>query len=227
MHILAIETTDLSGSVAALDGDRLLQSRELPAEPRSAATLAPAIDELLSAVGWKAVDIKLIAVAKGPGSFTGLRVGVTTAKLLAYAIGAEVIGVGTLDAIAWQAPAEVNKLWTVLDAQRQQLFACQFQRDAANFWQAVGVPHIVDQARWLDELSIGSIVSGPGLAKMVDRLPVVVEPLDESVWRPRADTVGRLGWQRYQSGQRDTIWSLAPEYFRLSAAEEKQRQTQP
>jgi tRNA threonylcarbamoyladenosine biosynthesis protein TsaB len=223
MRILAIETTDLSGSVAALDGDRVLESRELPTEPRSAATLAPAIDELLLAVSWKPSDVKLVAVATGPGSFTGLRVGVTTAKLLAYSVGAEVIGVGTLDAIAWQAPADVNQLWTVIDAQRQQLFACQFERDTAGRWQALHAPQIVDQARWLDELSPDSIVSGPVLGKLNDRLPVGVRPLDEPVWTPRAATVGLIGWQRFQMSHRDTIWSLAPQYYRLSAAEEKQR----
>jgi tRNA threonylcarbamoyladenosine biosynthesis protein TsaB len=227
MRILAIETTDLSGSVAVLDGHRLLESRELPTEPRSAATLAPAIDELLSAVGWKSSDVKLIAVATGPGSFTGLRVGVTTAKLLAYAVGAEVIGVGTLDAIAWQAPAEVNSLWTVIDAQRRQLFAGQFERETAGHWQALDAPRIVDQARWLEELSPGSIVSGPVLDKLKTRLPAGVHALDHGAWRPRAATVGMIGWQRFQSGNRDTIWSLAPQYFRLSAAEEKQQQPGP
>jgi tRNA threonylcarbamoyladenosine biosynthesis protein TsaB len=224
MHILAIETTDLSGSIAILDGDRLLESRELPTEPRSAATLAPGIDELLSSVRWKAADIRLVAVATGPGSFTGLRVGVTTAKLLAYAIGAEVIGVGTLDTIAWQAPPEISNLWTVLDAQRQQLFACEFARDANGLWQSLGVPRIVDQARWIDELPAASVVSGPVLDKLKTRFPTDVHTLDEAAWRPRASTVGMIGWQRYQSGHRDTIWSLAPQYFRLSAAEEKRQQ---
>lgn len=226
MRLLAIETTDLSGSVALLDGDRLLESRELPIEPRSAATLAPAIDALLSDAGWQAADIKLIAVATGPGSFTGLRVGVTTAKLLAYAVGAEVIGVGTLDAIAWQSPPEVNKLWAIIDAQRQQLFACQFERDAAGDWRALGSPQIVDQAGWLEELAPGSFVSGPVLAKFKGRLPAGVQPLDASAWRPSAATVGTIGWQRFQSGHRDTIWSLAPQYYRLSAAEEKQQHSQ-
>jgi tRNA threonylcarbamoyladenosine biosynthesis protein TsaB len=226
MYILAIETTDLSGSVALLDDDRVLQMRELPAQPRSAATLAPAIDALFSAAGWKPADVKLIAVATGPGSFTGLRVGVTTAKMLAYAIGAEVIGVNTLEAIARQAPPQTSKIWAVIDAQRQQLFGCQFLRNASGQCEAVGVPQIFDDAHWLASLPAGSVVSGPGLAKLKNQLPIGVHALEESTWRPRAETIGLLGWEHYQLGRRDDLWSLAPQYFRPSAAEEKLQQSQ-
>jgi tRNA threonylcarbamoyladenosine biosynthesis protein TsaB len=221
MHILAIETTNLSGSVALLDDAGLLQSRELPMQPRSAATLAPAIDDLFSAVGWKPCDVMLIAVATGPGSFTGLRVGVTTAKMLAYALKADVIGVNTMDAIAWQSPPLVDNVWTIVDAQRQQLFAAHFVRDLTGQFQTSIPTQIVDEARWLADLQPGCFVSGPALVKLQPRLPAGVITLDEALWQPRAAAVGQVAWRQYQSGHRDDLASLVPQYFRRSAAEEK------
>ena len=123
---LALETSGLSGSVAACDGGRLLAERELAQGSRSAQSLAPALRQLLAQVGWQARDVHRVAVTVGPGSFTGLRVGVTTAKAFAYAVGAEVIGINTLDVIAAQAPVEAARVAVALDAQRQELFAAVY-----------------------------------------------------------------------------------------------------
>src|SRR5205807_6782629 len=121
-------TSGFAGSVAVLDGSRVLAEAMLNPKRRSAQSLAPAIVELLALRGMKAEQIRLVATTVGPGSFTGLRVGVTTAKTFAYAVGAEVIGVNTLEAIAAQAPPDVNRLAVALDAQRQQVFAAEFSR---------------------------------------------------------------------------------------------------
>ncbi len=111
MRILALETSGKSGAVAAADGEKLLLTLELAATHQSARSLAPAIQRLLGAVRWQAADIELIALTLGPGSFTGLRVGVATAKVLAYATGAAVIGVNALEVIAAQAIAKRANRW--------------------------------------------------------------------------------------------------------------------
>ena len=100
MRVLAIETVGMTGSVAVLSGDEVLVERRLDTERRSAQTLAPAIQDLLAEVGWRPADLELVAVAQGPGSFTGLRIGITTAKGLAYVLGCRLLGVNTLRAIA-------------------------------------------------------------------------------------------------------------------------------
>jgi tRNA threonylcarbamoyl adenosine modification protein YeaZ len=87
------------------------------------------LKELLHEVDWCVESINLVVVAVGPGSFTGLRIGVTTAKTLAYAVGAEVIGVNTLAVIASQAPRSDTPLWVVIDAQRGELFAAKFDAE--------------------------------------------------------------------------------------------------
>ena len=87
----------------AEDG-RVIGQRVLPEKSRTAQALVPAIRSQFDAAGWKPTDVQLIAVTQGPGSFTGLRVGITTAKTFAYAVSAQVIGVNTLLALAEQAP---------------------------------------------------------------------------------------------------------------------------
>ena len=106
LKILALETTDAQGSVALCVGGEILTSRRLDAERRSAQTLAPTINETLAEFGWKPRDVDAVAVAVGPGSFTGLRVGVATAKMFAWAVGAKIIGVDALEAIA----SEIERL---------------------------------------------------------------------------------------------------------------------
>ncbi len=103
-RILALETTDTAGGVALCEGDKIVASRALEPERRSAQTLAPAIRDVLRGVGWKPSDVAIVAVAVGPGSFTGLRVGLTTAKVFAWSVGARLVAVDSLDAIAEEQP---------------------------------------------------------------------------------------------------------------------------
>ncbi len=228
MRILAIETSDQSGSVAALEEDRAVACRELDPTVRSAVSLAPAIADLLNVARWRPRDVQLVAVATGPGSFTGLRVGVTTAKMFAYAARTEVLGVNTLEAIAWQTPANVEQLWSVMEAQRDQLFAGRFARDRSGIWQWQKETSLWDNDAWLAELAAAQkplAVSGPGLVKLTERIPPGVEIIDRALSRPKAETVGQIAWRHYQAGRREEPGTLVPHYFRPSAAEEKRMQT--
>jgi tRNA threonylcarbamoyladenosine biosynthesis protein TsaB len=234
--ILALDTSGTCGSVAVLDDGHLLAEVELPAERRSAQTLAPAIVEVLRQAAIESEQLKLVATTIGPGSFTGLRVGVTTAKTFAYAVNAQVLGVSTLAAIAHQAPAELFgaaqvAVEAVLDAQRKELFVARFQSEAGS--AASGLPalrgveadHIVPADRWLAGLTPGTLVTGAGLQKLLPRLPGGVTALEPVQWQPRAATIGRLAWRDYQTGRRDDLWRLAPVYLRPSYAEEKAAKT--
>ena len=165
----------------------------------------------------RVASIRLVVVAVGPGSFTGLRIGVTTAKTLAYAVGAEVIGVNTLAVIAEQAPPAATPLWVVMDAQRQELFAAKFDGQR----RFIRETQIASQTEWLNSLQPGDYVTGPGLRRFVPAMPAGVNAVDESLWMPLADAVGQLGWRDFQAGRRNDVWSLLPQYYRQSAAEEK------
>jgi tRNA threonylcarbamoyladenosine biosynthesis protein TsaB len=224
--ILAFDTSGFAGSVALLDGPAVLAERLLDPARRSAQTLAPAVAEVLREQGVQPKQVGLVATTIGPGSFTGLRVGVTTAKTWAYATGGAVIGLSTLAVIAEQVPAELrvtaSGVHAVLDAQRKELFVGRFRADG----QRLADDAIVPADRWLQDLSSSAtsiIVTGSGLSKLLDRMPPGVIAMSPENWEPRAATVGRLAWRDYERGRRDDLWRLAPLYLRPSYAEEKHR----
>jgi len=226
MRTLAIESSGRHGSVAILEGGqdagRLVGQIMLGAGGRTAQMLAPAIRDLLASADWPASSIELVAVTVGPGSFTGLRIGVTTAKTFAYAVGAQVVAVNTLAVLAWQVPPAAGPLWAILDAQRQELFVARFASDPPGPGQMVGPTSIVPQDEWLGQLAAGERVTGPTLRRLRERLPTGVVAVPDQFWQPTAAAVGRLGWRAYDEGQRDDLWKLAPVYYRPSAAEEKE-----
>jgi tRNA threonylcarbamoyladenosine biosynthesis protein TsaB len=221
--ILAIETVATAGSVALLRGMEVHEQRSLPPESRSAKTLAAAIRDVLSNHGRPAIS--LVAVARGPGSFTGLRVGITTAKALAYAWQAKLIGVGTLDAIGAQTSTvedATHALQVVLEAQRKEFFVGMFCRQdgAWHRQEADSVQKIND---WLLRLSPGMLVSGPAVSKVREQLPPEVVAAPETTWQPRAETIGQLACQLHQTGCPDELWTLIPQYLRPSYAEERRQ----
>lgn len=228
MLVLAIETSALAGSVALLAGRRLVTQVVLPADRRSAQSLAPAIDQLLRTARVKPAELGLVATTIGPGSFTGLRVGATTAKTLAYAVGCQCLGVDTLEVIALQTasaqaveqPTADQELQVVLDAQRKELFLARFRLTAGEAVR-LGENTIVPASEWLASLASGTRVSGPGLARLLDKLPAGVLVAPAEFREPTAATVGQLAHRDHQLGRRDDLWKLMPQYLRPSAAEEK------
>lgn len=230
MRILALETSGRCGSVALLEGDpstklaALRLAIRLPADERTAQSLAPAMRQALVDLEWAPGSLELIAVSQGPGSFTGLRVGVTTAKTLAYAVGAKLIGVSTLAVLAHQSKFTENRVWSVLDAQRGELFAQAYEK-GDDISLVTDATEIIAAESWLHELREGDTVTGTVLMKLRDRLPKGVEPVEISLWEPTAPTVGELGWQRFLQGLTDDVWQFVPQYHRRSAAEEKAMST--
>ena len=221
MKILALETTERIGSVAVLHDDKLLKELTLGAKQRCTQSLAPAIKALLQDVQWQPSEVGLVATTVGPGSFTGLRVGITTAKTFAYATGADILGIDTLDAIATAVPREVQTLCVAIDAQRGQVSAACFERQPDGQIEATVPGELVDVDAWLDSLPKGCSVASPLLDKLKGRLPEQVLALPPEFWRPTAAAVGLLAARHYAQGRRDDLWQLVPRYSRRSAAEEK------
>lgn len=220
MRILALETSGVAGSAAALDDDNLLSEIDLNPEQRSAQSLAPTLVELLRRVGWRTADTQLVAVTVGPGSFTGLRVGVTTAKVWAYAAGAEVLGISTLEAIALRAPSQVEALSAAIDAQRGDVVAQSFRRATDGWPEPIADEQLIPLDEWLGQVPAGFALTGP-ILRRVASLPEGLHVLDANLWDPKAADVGRLAAQLYRAGRRDDLWALGPRYSRRPAAEEK------
>jgi tRNA threonylcarbamoyladenosine biosynthesis protein TsaB len=212
-----------------VDGE-LLAEISLPAGQRSGKSLAPAIDRLLKQVGWRPREVALVSVTAGPGSFTGLRIGVTTAKTFAYATDADVLAVDTLDVLAEQASGNLSRLEATLTAERGQLFCATFVSDGEHRLARSGSNRLIDQDEWLASLPAETAVTGPPMEKLASRLPAGVLIVEPTQRLPTAAAVGRLAARLYANGQRDDLWALVPQYGRPSAAEEKwnaQRPTAP
>ena len=246
--LLAIETTEKRGSVViALDG-KLLQYNELPNGQRSAQSLVPTIQAALKQVDWPIKSLDVVAVAIGPGSFTGLRVGLATARMLAYAVDAKLIGINTLQAIAANAciagtVIEGQIITTAVDAQRGEVSAQTFRLMPSRYFVREFHPEPIDECRlltfatwWelanmdtticfagpiLQKISFGRAGTPDGKSCGSARKPENVQLLDESLWKPSAAGVSRLAWERLQSGESDSLLTLQPYYSRPSAAEEK------
>lgn len=222
MHILALETSGPRGCVAILDGETLLAEVRTAPQERVARALAGCIIQALALAGRSLAQIDLLAVSLGPGSFTGLRFGITTAKTLAYALKRPVIGAPTLVAIARQAPAlaAFDRLEVIADAQRAQAYRQSFFV-ADGVWNAKAGLEIVDLGDWLTTLSAGTAVSGPLLERCRERLPNGVSAMGEDSCHPTAETIGRIARDEFLAGRTDDLWRLSPIYGRVSAAEEK------
>jgi len=221
VRILALETTEALGSVAAMCDGNLLAHLKLDSRQRSAQSLVPALKALLEQVGWRPNEVDLVAVTVGPGSFTGLRVGVTAAKTFAYAVQADILGVDTLEAVAAAAPDHVKTLAVAVDAQRGDVVAGSFCRGPDGWFEPTAPPQLINADAWLRGLTAGTCVSGPALRKLAARVPDGLTVLDPQYWPPTAAAVARLAARYYAAGRRDDLWTLVPRYCRRSAAEEK------
>lgn len=224
---MGIETSSLGGSVALVEEGAVVAERRLAEGQRSAQSLLPAIDLLMKDVGRPLAAVKVIGVTVGPGSFTGLRVGVTAAKTLAYALGAQTVGVDTLDVIAAQAsghsgrPQQSGRLHVVMDAQRRELFAASFGRQDEAGWVREISTSIVPATTWQDLLEAGDLVAGPAAGRMAKQIGPDVAVMPDLVNEPQAATVALLAAEAFRRGKVDDFWKLAPAYYRPSAAEEK------
>ncbi|NLE40002.1 MAG: tRNA (adenosine(37)-N6)-threonylcarbamoyltransferase complex dimerization subunit type 1 TsaB, partial [Pirellulaceae bacterium] len=162
-----------------------------------------------------------VAVTVGPGSFTGLRVGVTTAKAFAYSVAADILGINTLDAIAAATDDNVRRVAVAVDAQRGQVVAAQFSRGDDGWFRREGPTRLLDIEAWLATLPDATTVSGPILKKLGVHVPERLQVASSACWRPTAAMVARLAVRDYAAGRRDDLWTLLPVYSRQSAAEEK------
>jgi tRNA threonylcarbamoyladenosine biosynthesis protein TsaB len=221
-------------------------SRVFP--PGASVLLAPMIKRLFAQTQLKIQDVDLVAVASGPGAFTGLRVGVVTAKVLAYSADADLIGVNTLEVIAAQAfetmgqeidfSAPDRRILPVVNAQRQQLFVGNYACKEPWNPTEIGPNQILDRESWLQSIRPSDILTGPGLGPLLDSIHSNLgenqsgnsEPIEspgpnaivapESCRSCLAESVGRLALRKHADGFRSSLWELEPLYFRPSSAEE-------
>ncbi len=224
--LLAIETATATGGVALLRGDSVVVACALPSERPASETLLPAILSLLAEAGSEFSAIEAFAVSTGPGSFTGLRVGVATVKGLAFGSETVVVSVPTLAALALRAMPATGPIAALLDARRGEVYAAIYDRDPS---QPPRVGPVVLRPDALADLLVPlardgtCTVIGEGVAvvadvlraRLGDRLRLVPPP--EGLADPVA--VGRLGARLLAAGAGFSAEALLPVYVRRAEAE--------
>jgi tRNA threonylcarbamoyladenosine biosynthesis protein TsaB len=174
-RILLIETSTAQLSTALAEDGKLLSSR-VCGEPRSQASLtAPFVRDILDEQGWKVKDLDAVCVGKGPGSYTGLRVGVSTAKGLCFGAGIPLLSAGTLDTLVCEAhrlgvvPDGCRYIVPMVDARRMEVYSAVFTPDGKQLTETK--PVIVDAGSFAKELAEGPVLFiGDGALKCRETL---------------------------------------------------------
>lgn len=226
MLILGLETATRFTSVALVDGDDVLAEFTYSGPLRPSQVLMPMVDRVFRDAGLDRTRLGAVAAGAGPGSFTGLRLGLATAQALAYALGIPAVGVSTLEAMAFPWLGTGCLVVSVLDAQRGRVYAAGFPRDPAGF-----APRTVEWEALLEHLASRAGGGGGRVVLVGDwawaRREQVSSRLGEGVWvvppelgYPRAAVVARLGRQALEEGAGGDPFALRAVYLRRSEAEE-------
>ena len=221
---LIIETSGRTGSVALAEEGRVLEERTFAHGLMHAAQTLPMIDRLCTERGWTPRDLGEVYVSAGPGSFTGLRIGVTLAKTLAFATGVKVVAVPSLRVLAENAPADGRHLVPVLDAKREQIFTARFERESpGGRWAEREPPHLDSLAAVLERSPRPVHLLGEGIPhhqKFIPADPGVIVT-NEQTWQARAGAVAVIGFEMSARGEFADPDRLTPIYIRKPEAEEK------
>ncbi len=222
MQKIALETSTRQCSLALFHGHELVKQLKLDDEQPASVHILAKLKQLLQSNSTPE-PVSGLLISIGPGSFTGLRMGVTVAKTLAYYHQSPVIPVSTHRVIAQQAIVQNNDISdvvSVIDAQRAQWFVQRFQLDATGDLNPVGDAQVVDPKLFVDSLKTETMLTGPALFRYADKLdfPDNIQLSNDDCWQPLAQTMGR--WTEKQDWCMSPF-EVVPVYGRKSAAEEK------
>lgn len=215
MRILAMETATAIASVALLESDRLVRELMESVPRRHLEWLAPSIARILDEAGWRPADVQAVAVSIGPGSFTGLRIGVATAAAWARARDLPVVGSSTLETIVEGVDAQ-GLICPVLDVRRGEVAGALFERNETprRVLDDILGPLDVLLSRLPGDRAV--VFAGDAIARHSEELRrhprgIFAPPRQ---WVPRAAMVGRSAWRRLSRGDHDDPYRLKPVYSR-------------
>ena len=213
MRILGIETATKAASVAVISDEKFLAEVICESSAAHSKTLMPQIEKVLEISGLEKVDA--VAVSIGPGSFTGLRIGLAAAKSLAYAWKIKIVGVETLQAISYHFPNAT--VLSMIDAQKNRAYVQRFSNCAKmSDIEIKPIDEIVTLAEKID----GEIfLCGDVLHKIKVPLPKNVKLAPINLRMPRAVNVALCGKNLLDAGKFDNVMNLEPLYVRRSEAE--------
>jgi tRNA threonylcarbamoyladenosine biosynthesis protein TsaB len=220
--LLAVDTATESCGVAMIADGRIRAEFNLNLGGTHTKHILTAIDAVLSLSGASIADIDVYAVTRGPGSFTGLRIGVSTMKGLAFATGKPIVGISSLEILAHQAGGDSALVCAMIDARRNEIYWRVYRRkgDILICCGDEQVGPVEDLAGQIDDRCM---FIGNAALQYASRLPGLVK--HEIQWPPAVDNairpavLAQLAWQRFQQGQVDDVETLVPVYIRKSDAE--------
>lgn len=224
MPILAIETATMVSSVALSTGERLLGEIILQTRLTHSEILMPHIEKLLLMTKTEKKNLDAVAVSIGPGSFTGLRIGLAAAKSMAYVLDIPLIGISTMEALAAQYPVPDVYIVPALDAQKGNVYTSVYEWEHGSLCQRQEISvqpfeEVLEVCRKMDK---NVVLVGDVAQKRQDDIqkagsPVFVAP--PYLVMPRAATLADLAWKRLQKNKVDSVMNLEPVYIRRSEAE--------
>lgn len=234
MKILAIDTSTMLGGIAIMDESLLIAESRLNVKSTHSERLMTEIEHCLKQSGIKISDIDVFAVATGPGSFTGLRIGLSTVKGFSYATGKQIVSVPTLEALAWNFPYSKYPVCTMLDARKKEVYAALFKWEGENFTRLINETPAKPEEFARDALRVTHddkfIFAGEGAALYRDK---IIEVMGEKAvfaspekTGPSPANVAVLGFKKAKAGEFSEPISLIPMYIRKSEAEVKWKDLQ-
>ncbi|MEW6186204.1 MAG: tRNA (adenosine(37)-N6)-threonylcarbamoyltransferase complex dimerization subunit type 1 TsaB [Thermodesulfobacteriota bacterium] len=225
MKILTLDTATETGGVGLLEGEELKAQAQIRVSKTHTGQLWKIIYFLLEEVGWDLAEVELFGVTIGPGSFTGLRIGLATIKGLALAGGKPVIGVSTLEALAHNFPSCPYLICPMIDARKKEVFSAFFQNDPEKGVVQIGQPRHVKPEFLLPELQGTVLLAGNGARLYADFFK---KELGDLVLFPTPHlhlisplALGALAYQRFLQQGAPPLEALHPIYIRPSDAELK------
>ena len=199
------------GSIALCEGERVVEEARVEAPEGFGRVLFPRIGEFLERNGLKMAGIDCFAVASGPGSFTGVRVGLTAAKGLAEAMGKPVVAVSNLKAMAWFGGAPLR--CAISDARRRQVYAAVYDAEL----RLQGEEVVTGLAEWVERLPSDGIEFVTQDLALLGEWPGTLAP------KELAGTIGRIAWREFAEGRAKDAADIDANYVRRTDAELKWR----
>lgn len=225
MKVLGIDSSGLVASVAIVEDDTMLAEYTVNYKKTHSQTLLPMLNEIAGMTELELQSVDVIAVAAGPGSFTGLRIGAATAKGLGLALEKPLISVPTLEGLAYNLCGTEKLVCPMMDARRNQVYTGLYEFSGNELHEvegqmAVGIGEILEKVNGL----------GRDVIFLGDGVPVYKEQIEEKVTVPyrfapahmnrqRAGAVAALGAIYAGQGRTETAVEHVPDYLRLSQAE--------
>jgi len=222
MKILAMDSTALTATVAVTDNGELLAEYTLRNGNTHSETLLPMVEHVLSSLGLSASDIDLFAVANGPGSFTGVRIGVATVKGLAFGQNKPCIGVSALEALAGNLCSFSGLICPVMNARRSQVYTALFRSDGERLTRLCEDVAMSTEALDAYLAAFGEPVHfcGDGYELMTEAVKrTQALPTCDRLRHQSAYSVAAAALRAYERGEAVSDAALSPTYLRLPQAE--------